>query len=230
MTAFRTTILLLASAVMSMLAAPSYAAVLAQYDFQNTRSSTDSDLNSAASTFDNGPGFNTSSYYTSSPSSGGNRSLPTVSTITDGTNEAGAVSNNDYYTFTLTPNAGYSASLTDLTFKLAVYGTGSTANFAVYSSVNSFSSNIGTATTSNTTSFDTATISLAAPQFQNLTSAVTFRIYIWDNQNDSTKGDLLDNVILNGNLAAVPEPSTWAMMGLGAGLLGAAQRFRRKRR
>ncbi|PZR74269.1 MAG: hypothetical protein DLM52_09715 [Chthoniobacterales bacterium] len=41
--------------------------------------------------------------------------------------------------------------------------------------------------------------------------------------------DLLDNVTLNG-IASVPEPGTWAMMGLGAGLLGAVQRFRRSRR
>lgn len=206
-----------------------HAAVVAEYDFTNTRLSTDTELNSSASSFANGSGFNTSTYYTSSPSSTLNPSLPTVSTITDGTSATTAKTANDYYEFTLTPNAGYNASLTDLKLDFASYGSGGSRSFAVFSSIDSFATSIGTANASGT-SFATTTISLSAASFQNLTSAVTFRIYIWDDQNNSGKGSLLDNVILDGTLAAVPEPSTWAMMGLGAGLLGAVQRFRQKRR
>ena len=44
------------------------------------------------------------------------------------------------------------------------------------------------------------------------------------------RGVLLDNIIVNGDLApsaAVPEPATWAMMILGFGAAGAMLRQRR---
>jgi hypothetical protein len=200
-------------------AAPSYAAVLANYGFTNVRTSTDVDLNSSASDFTNGTGIaaSSSAYYTTSPSSVSNPSLATISDTTT-SSQSGAVGANDYYTFTLTPNMGQKVSLTDLKIDITHYGSGaSTVGVALYSSLDNFSTSIGSAS-SGTTSFVTQTISLAASQFQNFTSAVTFRIYVWDGQDNSGKGDLFDNVILDGTLAAVPEPSTWAMMGPRRGL------------
>jgi hypothetical protein len=228
---FRRTIFILLAAACS--AASSHAAVLAQYGFLNVRASTDLDLNSSASDFTNGSGIaaGSSTYYTTSPSTALNPSLATAATDTQAT-EALALTSNDYYTFTLTPNAGQKANLTSLTFDFAPFGNGTnTASFAVYSSVDSFATRIGSvATSTNSSAFTSANISLLASQYQNLTLPITFRIYVFDSNNSGGKGDLLDNVILNGDLLAVPEPSTYAMMGLGAGLLGAAQRFRRKRR
>jgi hypothetical protein len=48
----------------------------------------------------------------------------------------------------------------------------------------------------------------------------------FDNRSDATVKDLLDDVILTGTLTTVPEPSTYAMVISGIGLLCAAQRFR----
>lgn len=232
MTFMRTILSLLAGALLS--APTTYAAELAKYEFtSSTRATTDTDSNSTATTLDNGLGISASdsTYFTSAPSSAGNPSLRTKSSTTSNT-EALAVSGNDYYTFTLTPLTGFEADLTTLTFDYAITegAMSITGNFFVRSSIDSFASTIGsTATTSDETAFHNHSISLSAAQYQNLTSAVTFRIYIYDDKGGAAETDLLDNVTLNGTVAVVPEPSTWAIMGLGASLLSAVQHLRRRR-
>jgi hypothetical protein len=217
-----------------LLAAPAaYSAELAKYEFtSSTRATTDTDLNSTATTLDNGAGISAtdSTYHTTvgNPAP----SLRTKSSTTT-TTESLAVTGDDYYEFTLTPVTGFEVDLTTLTFDYNKTGSNAhTANFFVRSSIDSFASTIGSIATvsgTTTTTFSNASLSLSAAQYQNLTSAVTFRIYMFDNSGGAAETDLLDNVILNGTVAVVPEPSTWAMMVLGAGLLGAAQRFRRGR-
>jgi len=160
--------------------------------------------------------------------------MPCLATAVSDTanSEPNSVGAGDYYTFTLTPVLGFKISLSTLTFQIAATN-GVTANFFVRSSLDSFATTIGSpqsVTGTNTTTFSPKSISLSASQFQNITSAITFRIYIRDNDNGNPNRDWLDSVNLNGDFAVVPEPSTYAMMGLGAGLLGAALRFRRKRR
>ncbi|MBV9008127.1 MAG: PEP-CTERM sorting domain-containing protein [Verrucomicrobia bacterium] len=216
------------------------AAVLTEYQFTNNRTSSNVPVGAVASTFNNGAGMTTNivtGYRTTTPSSTIDPSLFTLSSDTSST-EAGAVTNNNYYTFTLTPNAGIVLDLTSLTFRYALDNsggsTGFNATYFVRSSIDNFATDVGSVPASagkgKTTAFTTANIDLTASQFQNLSSAVTFRIYIYDNSNTTTQQDLLDDVIVNGSLALVPEPSTYAMMGLGIGLLAAAQRFRRSRR
>lgn len=223
---FRRAIALLFASTLPM-ASSAYAVdhVLANYGFNSTRTSSDSDLNSSASLFTNGPGIAVGS------STYGATGNPAPSLATDAGDTAAtqplSLTGNDYYEFTLTPNAGFQASLSSLMFDYAISGN-VTGNFFVRSSVDSFAANVGSTATTSGSIFSTVTISLSASQFQNLTSAVTFRIYIYDNKSGNMS-DLLDNVIVNGDLLAVPEPSTWAMMGLGAGLLGAIQRFRGRR-
>jgi hypothetical protein len=79
---------------------------------------------------------------------------------------------NDYFEFTLTPNSGYQINLTSFVYTGQASGTGPTAT-AFRSSIDSYTSDIGTATITGTT------ISLASPSYQNIVSSITFRIYGW---------------------------------------------------
>ena len=206
-----------------------HADVLARYTFDGSvRTSLDNDPNSNAGSFLDGPGF------ASAFDTGRGNPAPSLSISLDqinGTSNATAVTANDYFTFTITPVDFM--SFTSLTFDIANYtndGTFSPVSFFVRSSVNNFSSNIGTTQTvlagSNGT-FQNANISLTGASFQNLNTPVEFRIYVQDSGiDDPDRGGLIDNVILNGT--AIPEPSTYAMMGLGAALLVGFQRFRRR--
>ncbi|WP_338375878.1 choice-of-anchor D domain-containing protein [uncultured Flavobacterium sp.] len=79
---------------------------------------------------------------------------------------------NDYFQFTLTPNTGFAINFTNFIYTSQASGTGPT-NFVYRSSVDGFSSNIGTALVTGTT------ISLTAGAYQNITTPITFRIYGW---------------------------------------------------
>ncbi|UMY66633.1 MULTISPECIES: hypothetical protein [unclassified Flavobacterium] len=85
---------------------------------------------------------------------------------------SGSLDTNDYFEFTMTPASGYQISLVSLVYTGQTSGTGPT-NFALRSSVDSYASNIGTPTATG------ATISLSGASYQNLTSAITFRLYGW---------------------------------------------------
>ena len=79
----------------------------------------------------------------------------------------------DYFTFTLTPNAGRR-----INFSIFVYtgekGTDGPTMFAFRSSADGFANNIGAATETGTT------ISLTAAPYQNITLGITFRFYAWN--------------------------------------------------
>lgn len=82
----------------------------------------------------------------------------------------GSLDVNDYYYFTITPNSSYEIDFVSFVYAGQASGTGPTA-FALRSSVDSYTANIGSPTATGTT------ISLSASQFQNITSAITFRLY-----------------------------------------------------
>lgn len=84
----------------------------------------------------------------------------------------GAISN-DYFEFTLTPNAGYRIDFASFVYTGQSSGTGPTS-FGLFASTNGYATAIGTATAGGTT------ISLSAGVFQNRTVATTFRLYAWN--------------------------------------------------
>ncbi|MFT3794760.1 T9SS sorting signal type C domain-containing protein [Flavobacterium sp.] len=84
----------------------------------------------------------------------------------------GGIVANDYFEFTLTPNAGYRIDFSSLVYTGQASGTGPTV-FSLRLSVDSYAANIGAATASGTT------ISLTAGTFQNITGAISFRLYAW---------------------------------------------------
>ncbi len=90
--------------------------------------------------------------------------------------------NTDYYEFTVTPNAGYQFSASELRVGLQRSGTGP-SQAELRSSLDSYASTIGSAITVSA-SLTTSTIDLSSISgLQNQNSAVTFRIYGYSASN-----------------------------------------------
>lgn len=116
----------------------------------------------------------------------------------------------------------------NVTFALFSSATGFAAANAIASFTYTESSD-GNVSTGEADAFvNTGTITLPSASFSNI-GTTEFRIYLSDGGSSaSSLFAKVDNVILNGTTTAVPEPSTYAMIGLGAALLVGVQRFRRK--
>jgi hypothetical protein len=224
--------ILLSVAVVALFAIRANAGVLGSYPFTgSSRASTDSDANTTASNITDGAGLTSTIDATrGNPSP----SISVSSDQTDAGTNAGAVTANDYISFTLTPLSGATFSLTSLALDAANWSTTTTFPLEEYflrSSVNGFASNIGSTQTLAAASNGAITpnsFDLSGAVFQNLTTAIEFRIYFQDGTTNVNRGILLDNIVLNGTAtaAAIPEPATWILMGVG--LLLGAQRLRRK--
>ncbi len=141
----------------------------------------------------------------------------------------------DYFTFTITPGAGTQYQLDNLKFTFGVQndsGTPFTGSVALYSSLNGFSSQIGSISTrsiaANTPLQWNEAVTINLSDFPTLTPSapVEFRFYaaISDLSGFNVDNRLvrLDDIQLNGTL--IPEPSA-ALLGS----LGALALFRRKR-
>lgn len=87
-------------------------------------------------------------------------------------------SNNDFISWTITPNSCYEVDL--ISFTIAYQRTGNgPQNIALRSNVDGFSTNIWTAA-GITVPEQISTIDLSPVYFQNLTNAITFRLYGWN--------------------------------------------------
>ena len=153
-----------------------------------------------------------------------------------------AVTNNAYFEFTVDFSAlpsGQFANLTSLDFIAAKSGSGDRGFFIVTNgpsdgfgydaptnaeyvnvaagSVVNFDKNVDSVrnTSAGTGEFTPYSISLADSDFQNLTQAVTFRLYATSDGTGSTVQ--FDNFALNGEV--IPEPASLALLGLGGLML-----------
>ena len=150
------------------------------------------------------------------------------------TTEAGAISGNDYFSFTLTPGGTDLLNLDSLFFDYSgntlSAGTMSTS-FFIQSSVDNFTSIVGSTATVDTTGtgstprpFQRHTLNLSGTSFQNL-DEVTFRLYIYQSDDNSNTLARLDNVTVSGTV--IPEPGTYALIAGSLALVAIMVRRRR---
>lgn len=141
----------------------------------------------------------------------------------------GAIAANQFMHFTMTIlNPSDYVDLTNLTFQTTRTGGRGVIDLAVRSSVDGFASDLtldDTIIDNTSATFETHTVDLSGAAFDNLTSPVEFRIY-FDRRHangNGGSGTSFDNIALNGEL--IPEPSSAALLCLGA--LGLIARRRR---
>ncbi|MDD4737530.1 MAG: PEP-CTERM sorting domain-containing protein [Kiritimatiellae bacterium] len=161
------------------------------------------------------------------------------SAATHQTSLADAISNNHYIQWSLTAASGYALNLTSLEMN-GQSGSSGPADIVLMTSVDGFSEGdeIGslTARQNVTGGWDTdssgwgAPIDLSAAGYQGL-STVSFRIYGWNSSGTASAGirNMTGNdLIINGTMAAIPEPATLGFMGIGLTALFLARRRMKK--
>jgi hypothetical protein len=153
----------------------------------------------------------------------------TVATLND------AITGNVYQSFTLTPSAGYQLNISGVTFNADASNTSSTFNFDLLSSVTGFTSSdsLGTVSVINGAAASTTIDTSAVTGLQGVTSSFEFRIYASRSAGSGTAAYYADDGVnsglfaINGSVTAVPEPTTWALIGLGTAFV--LWRIRRKK-
>ncbi len=153
-----------------------------------------------------------------------------------------AITGNDYFTFTITPDAGKVVSYSDLFLRHTTQANAQPATtvFTLMSSVSGFTSSDGLDTIIMTASaaganLGSGTFDLSGESaLQNVVAgtAVEFRIYAHTTAGEMTRlgiGEAFyqdrDDLTLSGTV--VPEPATVGMLGLGALVAVIARRTRR---
>ena len=135
-----------------------------------------------------------------------------------------SISTSTYYTFTLTPATGYQINASNLSVGSRSTGSGPTT-LSLFSSIDNYTTPLSTANTSNGSTWALASLPFTVTGATD--QAVTFRLYGSGGAGTIGNGNWrIDDLSLTAQ--AVPEPSTYAMIGLGAALLLGIQRFRRK--
>jgi hypothetical protein len=141
------------------------------------------------------------------------------------TSGAGAVTAGKYFEFTVTPDANFALDLSSLTFDVTRGGGATPRGFLLRGSADNFASDL--AGQDLTTARPTYTpISVTLPgAYTDLAGSATFRFYVYAPAAGNSVD--FDNMVLNGAVAAVPEPATTALIAAGALGLVAISRRRR---
>ena len=122
------------------------------------------------------------------------------------------LTNNDYYTFTLTPNAGYVLNLSGLSY--TAQASAGTPILSIRSNTDAFATEIASQNLVSGAN-PLNTVSLAANQFQNLTSAFELRIYGYK-ANTATTTISINDFEFDGSVVAAPEPTSLLLLGVAA--------------
>jgi hypothetical protein len=145
-----------------------------------------------------------------------------------------AITGNNYIEFVVAPLPGFQFTATSFDFIWDRSSTGPAA-VALRSSFDSFGADLGQLTGLPQPNVGTSTFSaIPITGLSDITSATTFRLYGFNTTAvtgtggfDTVTGTLTPNVIFNGDVTAVPEPTSMALIGM-FGVAGMAVRYRRK--
>lgn len=161
--------------------------------------------------------------------------------------EYAVTAGNDYFSFSVTPGPGQSASYDNIYSRFVMNAGGSDAamNFTLMSSQTGFTTNsssiLGNFNIATTADDEGYTPSAFATDFdvsgvaalQNVDTATEFRIYTWKDYGGNRlgigktwSGETGDDLRVDGSV--VPEPSTMGLLGVAAaGMLWCRRRFSR---
>lgn len=205
-------------AAFSLLALPMSAAVIADFNFTGATqalrgASSDTELNSTA-TF--APIPNLTDVGTTDSTGG----VAFIRASATSNNLADALTDTDVFTVTIAADEDFVFNLTSLTFDYG--GSSDTIDLITNAVIHSGGStvfneefNAGRVSAGAGGSFDTGnSADLSGPTFQGITSA-TFTFANFDNTNSGSSTNRWDNIVINGEVVAVPEPSSIALLGLG---------------
>ncbi|WFB35947.1 hypothetical protein P3T73_17480 [Kiritimatiellota bacterium B12222] len=137
----------------------------------------------------------------------------------DGDTLAEALANDAFYSFTLN-TGGNTVSFSQLTFDHSfTNGAGTTSTIALFTSLTGFAEADQLADfTFTSITGDTAVVPRSLTlssigELQDFTSNVEFRFYLYDNSDTGSRVTHVDNVMLEGTAAVIPEPaSLWLVL------------------
>ena len=109
---------------------------------------------------------------------------------------SGSIDLNDFYQFTLTPNSCNAINFTSLVFNYSI--SSGNLSIALRSSLDNYGNNISTSSITGTAA---STISLSGAVFQNINSAITFRLYGW-NASNSSRTFSINDFTFNGTVVS----------------------------
>lgn len=129
------------------------------------------------------------------------------------TDTASALAGGNYFEFTVSPDVSYSLNVTSVFFQIQRSNTGA-SNYVLRSSADSYVSDLGStigAAGNNATVGTTVNTSLSG-------GSITFRVIAYGGTTTGSTGfeGTGDEIAIYGTVAAIPEPTTMALLGAGA--------------
>lgn len=159
------------------------------------------DVSASALTAGTGIGIGASATTVSAPNAGYVDSLNTASTAAD------AVTNQDYFEFTVTPAFGKCLTLTELEFSAlyALVTNTAAVNGTVFvrSSLDNYATDLVSTTVVRSEPYRAVNIPLGAAYSQVLTP-VTFRFYFYDDTDTAQDGVRIDDIFVRGSANPLP--------------------------
>lgn len=138
-----------------------------------------------------------------------------------------ALAANNYFEWTITPSAGYSMSVTQISFQVQRSNTGA-SNLVLRTSVDNYVANLNTL---NNFAGNNATVgstfdSSGVTALQDTTGAITFRVIAWPGASTGSLGfeGTGNDIQIFGTATLVPEPTTVLLMASGLLALSASRR------
>jgi hypothetical protein len=129
--------------------------------------------------------------------------------------DSASLNANDFFQFVITPNANFRIDFNSLNITLQRSNT-NIVGFALRSSIDNYTTTIGSATVTGTTA-TTSNISLTGASFQDVSSAITFRLYAWGGAAANTLS--VNDYAFYGAVEAIPTAPEINIQGNGVSIV-----------